>query len=411
MMENRSYDHLLGARALEGLGGNGLTEKMFNPDVGGKPVPVYRETDYCVADPPHGWETSRVQFNKGANDGFVRAYRDDHGAKIEPYVMGYFGREDIPFTWAVADQYASCDRWFSSLMGPTWPNRFYLSSGQSGGRMDNQFKLADWPSLPAQLSQAKVPWGYYFSDLPFFALYEDLPDQDLLRFPRNFMDHAAAGTLPAVTFVDPSFGMNGNDDHPPHHPILGQAFLASIYAALAASPQWNNTLLVITYDEHGGFFDHFPPPLADDDRAKQGFDQLGFRVPTVVAGPYVKQGHVSSVVRDHTSVMSHLGGMFGLEPLTARVGWAEDLSELIDQDRLAAVEPAPPAKMPEIEVDESQIEKECAGKDPMPTDLERAADMGLISPSLDRRGEARDILYEIGDALERLNAGRIRRGR
>jgi phospholipase C len=412
MMENRSYDHYLGARALEGLGGDGLTAKMSNPDVGGKPITVYREKDFCVADPPHGWETSRVQFNKGANDGFVRAYRQEHeGVKLAPYVMGYFGREDIPLTWALADQYASCDRWFSSIMGPTWPNRFYLSSGQSGGRMDNRFELADWPSLPSQLAAAGVPWSYYFSDLPFFSLYQDLPDGGLRAFPGDFMTDAAAGTLPAVTFVDPTFGESGNDDHPPHHPIRGQAFLASIYAALAASPQWNNCLLVITYDEHGGFFDHVAPELADDDRAAEGFDQLGFRVPTVVAGPYVKQGHVSSVVRDHTSVMSHLGGMFGLEPLTARVAWAEDLSELIDQDRLAAFDPAPPAKMPPIEVDESMIEKECVGGKPEKTDLERAADMGLISPELDRRSQARDILYDIGDALERLNAGRIRRGR
>src|SRR5688572_21707220 len=134
MMENRSYDHYLGARGLlEDRPGNGLRADMFNPDVDKSPIAIYREADYCVADPPHGWESSRVQLNAGANDGFVRAYRDSQGKKVLPYVMGYFGREDIPLTWALADQYASCDAWFSSVLGPTWPNRFYLHSGQSGG--------------------------------------------------------------------------------------------------------------------------------------------------------------------------------------------------------------------------------------------------------------------------------------
>ncbi len=131
-----------------------------------------------------------------------------------------------------------------------------------------------------------------------------------------------------------------------------------------------------------------------------------------MAGPYVKQGHVSSVVRDHSSVLAHLGGMFGLEPLTARVAAAEDLSELLDQDRLAALDPAPPAEMPAIEVDESTIENECSGAMKREvTDLEKLADTGFFAPGLDQRHRGREILYEIGDALERLNAGRIRRGR
>jgi phospholipase C len=418
MLENRSYDHLLGARKLiEDLPGDGLTADMSNLDVDDTVVPVYRETDYCVADPPHGWDQSRNQFGAGANDGFLRAYRAAHdGKKLLPYVMGYFGREDVPFTWAVADQYASSDRWFSSVLGPTFPNRFYLHSGQSGGRMDNALVAADWPSFPHQMAEAGVPWTYYYSDVPFLGLFadlKDLADAHYKMFPADFMADAAAGTLPPVSYIDATFLQSfGNDDHPPRHPIRGQAFLASIYAALAASPQWNNSMMLVTYDEHGGFFDHVAPPLAVDDRADQGFDQLGFRVPMVAAGPYVKQGHLSSVVRDHTSVIKHLSGMFGLEPLTARAAAAEDLSELIDQDRLAAFDPAPPAEMPAIVIDESTIEDECnAGVSfrEVP-ELEVLADAGFFG-RFDRRSHAREILYDIGDALERLNAGRIRRGR
>ena len=217
--------------------------------------------------------------------------------------------------------------------------------------------------------------------------------------------------LPSVSFVEPAF--TANDDHPPHHPMLGQAFLGSVYAALAASPQWDSCLLIVTYDEAGGLFDHVPPPRAVDDRAEQGFDQLGFRVPTVVAGPYVKRGHVSSVVRDHTSVLAHLDRMFGLEPLTARSAAAEDLGELIDEERLAAGDPAPPAALPAVEIDESMIDDACyrARREPAHTDIERLADAGFFAPALDRRREVRDSLHAIGEALDRLNAGRIRRGR
>ena len=231
-------------------------------------------------------------------------------------------------------------------------------------------------------------------------------------FMNDFFIDAMNGTLPPVAFVEPGFTIN--DDHPPHHPIRGQAFLASVYAALAASPQWNNSLFVVTYDEAGGFFDHVPPPLVADDRAAEGFNQLGFRVPTVVAGPYVKQGHVSSVMRDHTSVLAHIAGMFNLEPLTTRSAEAEDLSELIDRDRLDALDPAPPAEVPAIEVDESMIEDECAGEgapQSAPTDIELLADRGFFPPGLDRRAQARDVLYGIGEHLDRLGAGRIRRGR
>lgn len=412
MMENRTYDHYLGARSLEGLPGDGLTEAMVNPDVDDSPIAVYRETDYCVPDPPHGWETSRVQFNQGRNDGFMRAYREAQGGKVLPYVMGYFGREDLPFTWAVADEYASCDAWFASVMGPTFPNRFYLHSGQSGGFMTNESNGINWMAIEHQLTEAGVPWAYYYSDLPFLVLWEDIQVEGTFKmFMNDFFVDAKNGSLPPVTFVEPGFSFN--DDHPPHHPMRGQAFLASVYAALANSPQWNNCLLVVTYDEHGGFFDHVAPPLAVDDRADQGFDQLGFRVPTVVAGPYVKRGHVSSVVRDHASVLAHIAGMFDLEPLTQRVAAAEDLSELLDQERLDARDPAPPAAMPAIELDESTIEEECETGSILrvKSDMEELADRGFFAPRFDRRSQARDVLYGIGHELDRLNAGRIRRRR
>ena len=416
-MENRSYDHYLGARSLQGLPGDGLTAEMSNPDPLGGDVAAYHETGtYCIPDPPHGWDGSRTCWNDGANDGFVRAYRDRHGDTIAPYVMGHFEREDIPVTWAIADAHASCDRWFSSLLGPTWPNRMYLHSAQSGGLRTNDFPGQGgipWPSIHHRLTEAGVPWAYYYQDLPFVPLFIGVEvDTTIRRFDHEFFDDAEAGRLPPVTFVEPAFTFN--DDHPPHHPIFGQQFLATVYRTLAASPQWNNCMLVVTYDEAGGFFDHVPPPLAVDDRADEGFDQLGFRVPTIVAGPYVKAGHVSSVVRDHTSVLAHLDRVFGLEPLTARSAAAATLDELIDQERLERRDPLPPVELPAIEVDESTIDDFCEGPGAQrrhPTDLELLADRGFFAQHLDRRRTMRDTIHTIGDQLDRLGGGRVRRGR
>jgi phospholipase C len=415
-MENRSYDHYLGARALEGLPGDGLTAGMTNPDPDGDEVAIYHESTFCVPDPPHGWDLSRVAWNDGANDGFVRAYAESRGDGVPPYVMGHFLRADIPVTWAIADAHATCDRWFSSLLGPTWPNRMYLHSAQSGGLRTNDFPGAGgipWPSIHHRLTDAGVPWAYYYQDLPFVPLFIGVEvDATIRRFDHDFFDDAAAGRLPPVTFVEPAFTVS--DDHPPHHPIFGQQFLATVYRTLAASPQWAHCMLVVTYDEAGGFFDHVSPPTAADDRAGEGFDQLGFRVPAMAAGPYVKAGHVSSVVRDHTSVLAHIDAMFGLEPLTARSVAAATLDELIDADRLERRDPRPPANIPAIEIDESTIDDFCSGGGAVrrnPTDIERLADAGFFAPRLDRRRTMRDTIHAIGEQLDRLGGGRVRRGR
>jgi len=415
MMENRSYDHYMGARSfLEGLAGDGLTSAMSNPNNQGELIAPYLETTLALAqDPQHGWTASHTQWNQGANDGFVKVHQNSYGTNIAPHPMGYLTRNELPFLYAAADAGASCDRWFSSVMGPTWPNRMYLLSGQSNGRINNDFPDNggfDWPTIFHVLDEASIEWAYYYQDLPFVPLWKGIETKGRVKryFPEFFTD-AENGTLPPVVFVEPDFSTN--DDHPPHHPMLGQQFLASVYAALAASPQWKNILFTITYDEHGGFFDHVSPPTTADDRAVEGFDQLGFRVPTIALGPYVKQGHLSSVVRDHTSIIAHITEMFGLEPLTARSAAATDLSELLDLDRLERGEPLPPPELPAVEVDESMVRAAVLDRRSEPVDIEIAADAGHIPAHLDGRSQRLETLYGIGDALDRLGAGRIRRGR
>jgi len=351
MMENRSYDHFFGSRAfLENMGGDGPAMTASNLDLNGQPVTLFKPAldKMCDPDPPHGWDELHASWNNGACDGFVKQHQMQHPGAIDP--MQYLTRSDVPVTWALADQYATADRWFCAVMGPTWPNRFYWHSGSSGGLKSNQLPAGGsltWPSIYHRLDAKGVDWAYYYSSIPVVPLFASLDvDRHVRRF-RDFLDEAAAGKLPPVVYLDPAF--NGNDDHPPVHPIHGQELIASVYTALAQSPQWKNCLLVVTYDEHGGFFDHVSPPKTTDERAADDFDQLGFRVPTLVAGPYVKQGHVSSVIHEHCSALRELEVAFDLEPLNQRTQSANDLSDFIDADRLARGEWAPPIEIPSVD--------------------------------------------------------------
>jgi len=168
---------------------------------------------------------------------------------------------------------------------------------------------------------------------------------------------------------------------------------------------------VITYDEHGGFFDHVPPPAAPDDFTADGFGQLGFRVPSWLIGPYVKPGHVSSVQYDHTSLLAHIETMFDLEPLTARDAAANDFTDAIDLDRLAARDPLPPPTIPAVEVDESMLDAACFARLSPPTDIERLADTGFFPAKYDHRGRVHDTLRGVAQALDRHTRKRSRLGR
>jgi len=364
MMENRSYDHFFGSRKLlEGLAGDGLVDTFTNKNLAGDPVALWTPTvnQLCDLDPPHGWDASRAAFNNGLCDGFVTQHQMDHGGSltaIEP--MQYLTRTDVPVSYALADAYTTCDRWFCSVMGPTWPNRFFWHSADSGGQMTNSLPSEgiNWPSIYHRLEAKGVDWAYYYGSIPVVALIKDIPNIDLkIKRFTQFLKDAADGVLPPVVYIDPGF--NFNDDHPPVHPINGQDLIASIYTALATSPQWKNVMFLVTYDEHGGFFDHVPPPKTVDQRAAIGFDQLGFRVPTMVMGPYVKQNYVSSVVYEHCSALRHLELAFDLEPLNARTMASNDLTDCIDMDRLAAGEPADPIEIPLVNIGDWPMDAAC----------------------------------------------------
>ncbi len=413
MMENRTYDHFLGSRSLlEGLPGDGLTVGTSNPDRAGRAVglsvPPVTPAGLCVLDPPHDWDASRVQWNGGANDGFVRAFQATHPGTSGDVVMQYMTREHLPVYYALADAYTTCDRWFASVLGPTLPNRLFWFAAQSNGARNNDEVIAgafmNLPSIFDRLDAGGVDWAYYYGDFNVVGfLPKFVGDNRCKEFAKEFAKDARAGKLPAVVFIDPSFTYN--DYHPPHYPLVAEQLIAAAYTALATSPQWEESLLVITFDEHGGFHDHVPPPTAADERASLGFDQLGFRVPGLVIGPRVRKGYVCSERYDHTSALRHIENRFGLLPLTMRDAAATDLSACLVPDAA----PSQPITLPAVEVDESML-GDCSGKafaDHVIIDW--AAHMGV---DVARRGRAAlDGVYAIADYLDHHGLGRIRRGR
>ncbi len=420
MMENRSFDHMLGARSLvEGATDvDGLTEEMSNPHPDGSTVAVFPTGTFCLSDPPHSWSSSHRQFNDGANDGFVAEF-EARATGVGQEAMGFWDRETLTATWALADDYVVCDRWYCSLMSSTWPNRYYASCGQNGGVQGNSFPTTTFPSIYSRIGLAGKTWGCYYSNVPFLIVLPDrTPQEEQFQPIETFFEHAAAGTLPNVTVVDPVFGRN--DDHPPAHPVAGQVLISQVYEALRTSPQWNRILFVVTYDEHGGFFDHVPPPTLPDDRAAEGFDQAGFRVPTLVIGPWVKSGQTSHVVYDHTSILAFIEHLFDVPPLTTRDAAADPMLDVFDADRLLAGTPKEGRRLPVIEADEAELyAPECGydasfftergGSVTLQPELEAFLDEKAGGSRVDRRAET-DQIYEA--LLERAERdGLLRRGR
>jgi phospholipase C len=396
-MENRTFDHYLGSLLLrEGRAVDGLTGNEWNPAPDGTRVSVSRLDDYTPADPPHDWNSSHSQWDNGANDGFVRA----HAGASQNEVMGYYVREQLPITYALSDASALCERWFASVMGPTWPNRLHLHGATSLGSQGN-VPVFGFRSIFDVLDQAGISNKNYFHDLPWasggYYKVNGLAGID------QFFSAASSGTLPQFSIIDPQFfGSGANDDHPDHDVRLGQALIATTFRALALSPQWNRLLFVLIYDEHGGFFDHVSPPLTTDDRPE--FRQLGFRIPGLVAGPFVRRGCAISTRFEHVSVISTLTKRFGLMPMNDRVSATNDLSSCIDPATLS--NPQPPPQLPQMTISLSRMRARPAGP-PHHLELGQMADRGAIPSRLDRRRDGQAIAEHVLAQGARLGALRL----
>ena len=323
MMENRSFDHLLGWHPTAEARQTGLSY----PDENGTPHPtVALAPDYqgCAhPDPDHSWAGGRVNYNNGAMDGFLLAGMND------VYAIGYYKERDRPFHSALARAYTTFDAFFSSILAETYPNRIFLHAAQTD-RLENTLTLSTLPTIWDRLLAKGVSARYYYSDVSFLWLWGNKYRPISARY-QQFLTDAAAGTLPSVAFVEPRFlgaaeGLS-NDDHPHADIRAGDAFLAETFHAVATGPAWPRTVFIITYDEWGGFFDHVPPPRAVapnavDPDLVNGQALLGLRIPVVVASPFTRgdpaNPRVVSTVFDNTSILKLIEWRWNLTPLTAR---------------------------------------------------------------------------------------------
>jgi phospholipase C len=428
MMENHSFDNYLGMLGPERGGfeqfdGEGRPVAT-NPSAGAGAVALWHRTDTAqVAHiPTQSWRGSRIQYGNGANDGFVKAAEelvDDHAdpGHTDPadtarrIAMAYWTEAELPFYYSLARTFPLATRWFSSCLGPTFPNRRFLLAGTAHGLMDDVLVgMLDTPpkgTILDVLSAQRISWVNYhnvpsgrllatrlfgnlgvrigrwlrlltagFGPLQRFVIGNlqftaNLYPTGFLRVRshtaplKQFFADAAAGTLPFLSIVDPDF--NHWSEENKQDIQKGEGFAAEVIDKVMDGPGWANTVLIWTYDEHGGYYDHVPPPPAvapddvkgrslldlpgpvkavlrlvlgkqwqalrkADDEADRSFDRYGFRVPTVVVSPFAKQNCVTDTVFDHTSILKLIEDKWGLAPLTERDKHANSLLEMLDFD-------------------------------------------------------------------------------
>ena len=348
MMENRSFDHVLGHMSLPDFGNRGDVDGLRDPDDNPLYVNLFENVEYSpfvltdkrfTSDMPHSREQIQTELAfAGGNPtmrGFVEAYVKYSGNKVQdPPVMGYLTPPACPVSSFLAQTYLVCDRWFAPLPTDTHPNRTMAFTGSSlidstGARLIPHKDLVfDW------LDRNAVRWRVYHSGLSFFMLFEpDGIERALSGDFRNVRDlggdvaNESDATWPSVIFIEPEYDDSPihlfgapNDNHPPLAFGPGENFLRNVYSALTMNPtRWAKTLFLITYDEHGGFFDHVPPlPVKSapppGSKYQQAFTSTGLRVPTIVASPLVKPGGVFNGALDHTSFLQLLGDKFAGGP-------------------------------------------------------------------------------------------------
>ena len=342
--ENRSFDHMLGF----GPGG-ALTGQEFNPvdpaDPNSERVPVTRLAGSITSvDPNHSLEAVNEQVfgvsvgqpDPAPMNGFVSSYIKNVGGDVAKgkAIMDCHAPESIPVLAGLAQNYRVCTRWFSSVPGQTWPNRFFMHAATSRGLVTNDPLDEDALTIFDKLD-GKRSWRIYAGDVPQSLSIERLAGRFLLerlKAPQDRHFHSLAqyfndlnqGTLPNYSFIEPQYFNTplgqATDQHPPHDILLGEALLGHVYNSLLASNYWQDSLLLVLFDEHGGFFDSVPPPRGvrppDDLVASQpvfDFTRLGPRVPAVLVSPWVEPG-VDATVYDHTSISATLNALFDLGP-------------------------------------------------------------------------------------------------
>jgi phospholipase C len=404
MMENRSFDHFLGWMP----NADGAQQQTYHRgSATGPAIDTWHlagVTSGCAyKDPDHSYDGGRIQRNGGAMDGWLFNASDN-----DEFALGYYYAADRPFMSSLALNYTALDNYHCSILAETYPNRFFMHAATTDRRHNmGVTNTAISPTIWDRLLAKNVPCAYYFSDLPFIGLWGQkyLP---ISRHYANFLADAASGTLPAVSFLDPRFltetslvrpgvandpgGGTSNDDHPHGDIRAGDHFLWEIFTALSKGPAWNNTVLVINYDEWGGFFDHVAPTRAAHsalqdigqpagnnveapDQIVNNTALLGFRVPCIVASPWTKGtptnprvagspvSHTPTALPfDHTSVLKLIEWRHGLDPLTARDADTTNLGSLLEVFDFAHPDP----DVPSLPVPPVPPPNPCGVTDPFP---------------------------------------------
>ncbi|HTZ59009.1 MAG TPA: alkaline phosphatase family protein [Acidobacteriaceae bacterium] len=358
MMENRSFDHLLGWLP----GGNGTQAGLSYVDSKGESHPTWRLSTYVGCshpDPDHSYAGGRSEYDDGKMDGWLRTTTND------VFSIGYYEEADLPFYAALARNFTTLDNYFASILSSTFPNRVFQHAAQTD-RLSNTIDLSTLPTIWDTLAVAGVSHKYYFSNVPFLALW-GTKYLGMSALFADFLKDAASGNLPSVSFVDPRFTILddglGNDDHPHADLRAGEAFLGQVYRALTSGPSWGNTLLIVNRDEWGGFYDTVAPPrvIAPNDvdtDLVEGRALLGCRVPVILVSPFTRGNtatpRINSLLYDHTSVLKLIEWRFNLPPLTSR-----DASDEVANLALALNFGASDASIPALPVIHAPLPNPC----------------------------------------------------
>jgi phospholipase C len=428
MMENHSYDNYFGMLTGRGdgfkLGPDGQPTDVCAAE-DGTTVPLWTssQTTQEPGVPTQSWNATHIQFDGGRCQGFARSIEQTLPGASGRAAMRYWTEAELPFYYGLARTFPLATRWFSSCLGPTFPNRRFLIAGTANGLIDDlAFGMIDYPAngtIFDHLSAHGISWANYHhlppgqlgfrrlahaSGLQYLRLLAgaiaatvprllpmvesklqvtaDMYPLGLLRSLNHlqpmddFYSAAATGTLPSVSIVDPDFQASSEEN--PQDIAVGEALSARVINAVMAGPGWPQTLLIWLYDEHGGYYDHVPPPAApapDDvpaqspyqrfpilrlfrqtalgkkitaaDAGPSTYAQLGFRVPAVIVSPFARPGYVTELVYDHTAILRLIQRKWNLPPLTARDAAAADLLDALDLDSPPAflVPPVLPAPL------------------------------------------------------------------
>ncbi len=366
MMENHSFDNLLGMvphRVPGRAPVDGFTLRQGQPanvnlDTNGATVFARPMSSPCqlVGHPGQDWNASHLSWGGGRNDGFVKA--------SGPVAMSFWDNTDLPFTYSLVRHFPVGNRYFSSVLAQTYPNRRFLFCATASGTVATNSQTFQIPAANGtifdRLDAHHIGWANYYQEVasPLIVpgFYTAARKHRVKKIDRFFAD-AAAGRLPPFTLLDPNYTTTSEEN--PQDIQVGERFVARVINAVMHAPTWKNTALFLTYDEHGGYYDHVPPPRAikPDDIAPipvpgaapltpGGYDRYGFRVPTVVVSPWARPHYVSNVVQDHTSITAFIERKWNLPAMTFRDANAHPMTDYFDFSAPAFAKPPKLAAAP-----------------------------------------------------------------